>query len=473
VRRAGVRVIFVLLACIAIAPVARGADIEAVRSQWLDLLALEPHVLAPQRTRTAENKLEALESKLRRDPKAAVGPALADCERAIARADSTVRQARTAFAPVLSVRSAARPAAQTMQKQWRDAEGLLIGAARKLEVGRTEAAQRQAAEAQAAFEALRFAAVRGDVLAEVHGNMQRLDRADARHWVPRSYVRALDAVEAAEKLLKERGQADADVQKAAARAAAEVRHAQYLLDRIQAACESGDPARLESTVLEWEASLQRTLTTLDMPVDLSQGLEPGLEALEVRATTVVRERDAERAYSGGRQAAADSLRGLVAALADTVRVRDLELVELRRLRTAHTRITTLQSTFARDEGVVLQDGPDVVLRMHGLSFAPGETTLGPQAEPLLDKIVTAVAAFPGARIVVEGHTDSQGASAANMSLSEKRAETVRGVLLERAGLVPAQVTAVGRGSTRPVAAEDSEGGRALNRRIEIVIAPLD
>jgi OOP family OmpA-OmpF porin len=78
--------------------------------------------------------------------------------------------------------------------------------------------------------------------------------------------------------------------------------------------------------------------------------------------------------------------------------------------------------------------------------------------------------LPGARIVVEGHTDAQGRPDTNLQLSQERAEAVRGWLLQNSGLTPARVTALGYGADRPVATNDSEEGRALNRRIEIILA---
>jgi outer membrane protein OmpA-like peptidoglycan-associated protein len=462
-------------ACAACVATAHAADVESLRRAWLDLLAREPHVLAPRRTRAAEAAVEGVEAALRRDPHAAIDAKIAAAERAIAVADSAIATARTTFAAALAARAAARalgaPAASAAA--WRAAEGLLAAAAEKLEVGRRDAAGRQAAAAQARFEELRFATLRGDVLAEVQAGMQRLEALDARRWVPRSSVRASDATTTAEQLLRARGQADAEVQRAVTAAAAEVRHAQYLLERIRGACEKGDAARLESSVLDWEAALARTLQAAGLTADFGAGLGPALEALEVRTTTLVRERDAERAYSGSRSAAAESLRTALAALADTLRARDAELADLRRWRAKQARFDDLQALLDRDEGRVLRVGPDVVLRLQGLVFAPGAATLPEAAAPLLDKVVRALAAFPGARIVVEGHTDAQGRAEANQLLSQQRAEAVRAWLVERAALAPALVTAVGYGAARPVAAETDEMGRAANRRIEIVIAPVD
>ena len=71
---------------------------------------------------------------------------------------------------------------------------------------------------------------------------------------------------------------------------------------------------------------------------------------------------------------------------------------------------------------------------------------------------------------MEGHTDAQGKPDTNLQLSQQRAAAVRTWLAQNSGLEPAQITSLGFGASRPVATNDTEEGRALNRRIEIILA---
>ncbi len=77
--------------------------------------------------------------------------------------------------------------------------------------------------------------------------------------------------------------------------------------------------------------------------------------------------------------------------------------------------------------------------------------------------------FPQTTTVVEGHTDSVGTEAYNQSLSERRAMAVREVLVSEFGIQSGRVDAIGFGEARPVADNDSEEGRAINRRVEAVV----
>ena len=76
--------------------------------------------------------------------------------------------------------------------------------------------------------------------------------------------------------------------------------------------------------------------------------------------------------------------------------------------------------------------------------------------------------YPDLRIEVGGHTDSRGSDALNLRLSQRRAESVLEYLAQ-AGVSRSRLSAVGYGEARPVASNDNETGRALNRRVEFVV----
>jgi outer membrane protein OmpA-like peptidoglycan-associated protein len=115
----------------------------------------------------------------------------------------------------------------------------------------------------------------------------------------------------------------------------------------------------------------------------------------------------------------------------------------------------------------------VIVLPGSVLFATGKSVLTPGAQQKLTLIAGTLA--PQAEehdIVVEGHTDSRGSRDFNMSLSQDRAQTVMNFLVSRG--VPAQaITAVGVGPDRPIADNNSRGGRQENRRVELVIKPRE
>jgi outer membrane protein OmpA-like peptidoglycan-associated protein len=87
----------------------------------------------------------------------------------------------------------------------------------------------------------------------------------------------------------------------------------------------------------------------------------------------------------------------------------------------------------------------------------------------LPKAVTFVKKYPGAKIRLDGYTDSIGTDAYNTKLSERRATAVKNYLIKEAGVSSSKITAVGHGKADPVADNKTPQGRAKNRRVEISI----
>ncbi len=121
---------------------------------------------------------------------------------------------------------------------------------------------------------------------------------------------------------------------------------------------------------------------------------------------------------------------------------------------------------------VKEDTRGVIITLSGsILFASGKAILLPSAETKLDEVAEALKAESNHKIVVEGYTDSRGSDATNQELSRRRAEAVRAYLVTR-GVDAASIDAVGLGASSPIADNNSPEGRANNRRVEIVVKPL-
>jgi len=113
----------------------------------------------------------------------------------------------------------------------------------------------------------------------------------------------------------------------------------------------------------------------------------------------------------------------------------------------------------------------VITLSGGVLFASGQASLLTGAMVKLNEVADALTkSSPESRIVVEGHTDSQGNIDFNQDLSNRRAQSVRDYLVSR-GIASDRVTAQGLGSSRPVAPNNNPEGRANNRRVEIIVQP--
>lgn len=121
---------------------------------------------------------------------------------------------------------------------------------------------------------------------------------------------------------------------------------------------------------------------------------------------------------------------------------------------------------------VQRDGDTIRLQApENITFDTGRADVKPQFRPVLDQLAYSISQYPNTLIRVEGHTDSTGSASFNQTLSENRASSVAGYLMQR-GVPGNRVESVGYGFTRPIADNATASGRAQNRRVEILIIPI-
>lgn len=111
-----------------------------------------------------------------------------------------------------------------------------------------------------------------------------------------------------------------------------------------------------------------------------------------------------------------------------------------------------------------------VLRTYELAFASGSDRLTGSEWPILEAVAGVLKGNPSTKIQVAGHTDSTGDPSKNQTLSEARAAAVRQVLASKYGADEARISVKGWGAEQPIEENTTEDGRALNRRVEIVLA---
>jgi OOP family OmpA-OmpF porin len=108
----------------------------------------------------------------------------------------------------------------------------------------------------------------------------------------------------------------------------------------------------------------------------------------------------------------------------------------------------------------------IVLR--GVNFDFDKATIRPDAKVILDEAASQLSKNPDVRVSVEGHTDSVGADAYNQKLSERRAASVKSYLVGK-GVSDARLATTGYGESKPIASNNTKDGRALNRRVELLV----
>jgi outer membrane protein OmpA-like peptidoglycan-associated protein len=193
------------------------------------------------------------------------------------------------------------------------------------------------------------------------------------------------------------------------------------------------------------------------------------ESERLRLQALAREEAAERRLA--EQETAQTL-ALEAAGAETAQARKLAEARAREAELARREAELLASIAADDITDAAPPpartvGGRQVHTLDGNAFASGSANLTAPAQASLRALARQLGGG-SSRITIEGHTDSQGAAASNLALSQRRAEAVRR-LLEDAGLPGSRLTAAGKGQASPVADNATAEGRARNRRVEIIV----
>lgn len=126
--------------------------------------------------------------------------------------------------------------------------------------------------------------------------------------------------------------------------------------------------------------------------------------------------------------------------------------------------------------VVQRDGKVYVSMENKLLFKSGSWEVGSEGKKALEQLGVVLAENPDIVVLIEGHTDNvpfspKGALASNWDLSTKRATSMVNILLENKLILPQNLTAAGRGEFMPIATNKTSAGRAVNRRIEVILSP--
>ncbi|WP_461133139.1 OmpA family protein [Spirosoma lituiforme] len=107
-------------------------------------------------------------------------------------------------------------------------------------------------------------------------------------------------------------------------------------------------------------------------------------------------------------------------------------------------------------------------QLRALQFVQSKTELLPDAQPALEQLLQFMQSQPTAEIELSGHTDNQGDFDQNLVLSKQRVDVIKAYLVSN-GIAANRITTRGYGPTRPIASNNSEATRQLNRRVEMIV----
>ena len=356
---------------------------------------------------------------------------------------------------------------------WAEGEDVFDGASRRLESGDIRGARSRAEEAEALFRDAELTAIKAQYLSQTRALLAQADQARVPRYAPRTYARAQALLAQAEQELNE-NRYDTDLPRSLTQQANyEARHAIYLAERIRVLRDADWTE--EDIILTYEQPITEIAAAADRVAQLDAGTDPVTQEL-VAYIEDIRQRELQL------QVDLEESRVRIVGLEEEIRELDEQLGGVSQERVAlvqrleaeeriREQFIRVESMFTRDEARVSREGNSIIMRLVGLTFEVGEADVDPAYAALLQKVHDAVEIFPRSQVVVEGHTDSYGVDESNLTLSRSRAEAVGEYLSTELGIASFRVSAVGYGETRPIANNETQQGRARNRRIAIRIEP--
>ncbi|MBC8180321.1 OmpA family protein [candidate division KSB1 bacterium] len=391
------------------------------------------------------------------------------------KAAEATRLAEVTLANSIKARSDAKEAGAPdfASTDWGKAEEKFLDASRKLEDGNVKAAKKKSGEAEPLFRKAELEAIKVNYLNETWELLKQADALAVKKYAPTTLVKAQDLIAKAEKELSE-NRYDTDVARSLAREAKyEAKHALYLSKIIEDLRDNKN--LLEDYLLSTEIPLSQIAEKMDIVGSFEAGFDKTTNEIitYLIALQEKSEKLSQELSESNRQT--EMLNARVSEMEEQLGGIEKEKSVLAKKIAAQAKIrqqfTTVEKMFNREEANVLRKVNDIIIRLIGLSFPVGKSTIEPQNFGLLTKVQKAINMFPECAITIEGHTDSHGSDEKNMILSQERAYAVSQYILANMGIDSSRMNAVGYGENKPIASNETKDGRAKNRRIDIVIHP--
>ncbi len=438
--------------------------------------AAQASLLAPRAWERGMNEYRDAEEALERGRNIEwVRNNAADAARYFKEATQTAELAQTKFAQVMKSRqdAANAKAPELSPDLWQQAQRKFGEAIRYLERGDLKAASRRDIEATSLYRDAELVAIKAQYLSETRRLLADADRARVGRYAPITLGKAKQLLADAERELNE-NRYDTDLPRNLARRANyEAKHAIYLSEIVRKVRDRDLTA--EQLVLQWEAPLRQIAGVADIQPDMETGPDRLAAELVAHFENQARELQAlqqEKAENETRMAdMEEELRVLDERLGGATAERAALIQRLEAQARVKQQFERVEKMFSSDEARVFRQGDNIILRLVGLTFDSGASQIRPANFELLGKVEKAIDVFPRSELIIEGHTDSHGGDDLNQKLSQERAESVQQYMINAMRIPTYRLIATGYGETRPVASNETEAGRARNRRIDIVIKP--
>ena len=359
------------------------------------------------------------------------------------------------------------------QNLYEKAEKLFIETARTLEKGDIKRAKEKSLTAERSYREAELVAIKASIIGNVKKSLKQAQDDGVHKYALLTYQHSRKLLADAEKILTSDRSAKSDARKKAEMAAYEVQHAIFLADVIKKL--KKDDANWEKLILQNEKYLSRIIAELGFEPEFDQGFDKPVNAAVDAIKNLKQEKQQLANEISSQDKTIESLESdLMKLRSDLDKTKEQQAGLKAKLALEQKRkekFRKVESIFGKKEAKVIREGDQIRLRLIGLQFRSGKDIIEPRYFSLLTKLQRVINLFPDHHITIEGHTDDRGNASTNQLLSTRRAQAVKAYLIANMGLLDSQVAALGYGEAKPIANNETESGRAQNRRIDVVLSP--
>ncbi len=446
-----------------------GALVEQLEAALTSARSNQVDVLAPGLFNDAQSAFNKAKQGLDK------GAKLSDIQKYVAQGSASLKKAeeiaqvsRTILGETNKARDKAlKVGADRLGEPYMDVEKRYLKLTEAIEDDNLSYAQKNAAEVQAAFRDVEIMAIKNSAIGNARKMMADADNAKVQKIAPAAYNDALQALNEADAYIGQNPyEADTISQNAA--------HAEFMARRMMSINESGNKFKEmtpEASALYVEGLLARLGKTMNTGDLRDQGIDGQLNGMIGSVESLTQKNQSIETDNQAYQARIADLEKQFTGLQGYSREQEAAKRKLAAEREFNEKFNKVQRFFRPDEAEVYKQGGQLVIRMRGIQFPVGQATLTPDNYTLLSKVQQAIRTFGQPTVTIEGHTDSTGSAQMNQELSQNRAEAVKTYLVANKTLPANRIRAIGFGPSRPLAPETTPEGRAMNRRIDVLITP--
>jgi outer membrane protein OmpA-like peptidoglycan-associated protein len=427
------------------------------------------NVLAPTSFAKAEAYLrDAMKALKSGDELSEILEPIASGRNQLQRAEEMAQVARTTLPNAIKARELARAAgATTLGEDYVRVEEQFLKLTKAIENNDLKYAQNNREKVAAAFDQLEVRAIKEQTLGEARKLIKQAEEEGARKVTPNTLEVAQQKLNHADAFISEHRYEKEEIQQ---KSAAALFYAQRLLvvTRQSKKVKEMEPEQISLWV---EGILNETAGKLSAPDMRNESFDMQRENILASVQSLQEDRQFIAGQEKAHLEEIKSLKQQVALLEGKTQEERAAKERLEAEKKFNELYTEVKSYFTSDEAEVYKQGNRLIIRLRAMQFPIGQAVIMPSNYELVSKVQRSIRTFGEPDVLIEGHTDSTGSPELNEHLSQQRADSVRDYLIANEILSADKIVAIGYGSKRPLASNETEMGRAINRRIDVVISP--